>query len=477
MKLITKLFPYQEEAVQKLSKVKVGALYMEMGTGKTRTALELIQRRLETGKVSQVLWLCPYSVTKDLPELLSEHAEGFEEQIKIAVIESLSNSDRIYLELIQYVQSAPTFLVVDESLLVKNPFAYRTKRVMSISEQCSYKLILNGTPISRNEADLFSQWYILDWRILGYLSYYSFSANHLEMDEMRPGKVVRVLNTDYLARKIAPYTYQCSKADVLDLPGKIECSTHYWLTPEQDEHYELVSGILLDEINENKPETIYRLFGALQAITSGFRIKFNRRMTHCTAEPFFKDPEDNPRIQTLIGELEDMGDDQAVIYCRYTQEIQDILSVLGDQALPFYGEMSVKARQKNKNAFKAGKAKYLVANKSCAQFGLNLQFCHREIFYNNDWDWGTRAQAEDRLHRVGQTRDVIIQNIYAANTLDETILSCLGRKERLSDLFKSEVAKHNKSSLMQVLKAAINGQAEKGVKKEIEQNLQRHQRV
>lgn len=55
MEFITGLFPYQEEAVEKLSHVKVGALYMEMGTGKTRTALELIKRRLDAGKVEQAL--------------------------------------------------------------------------------------------------------------------------------------------------------------------------------------------------------------------------------------------------------------------------------------------------------------------------------------------------------------------------------------------------------------------------------------
>ena len=113
MKLITELFPYQRAAVEKLAKVKVGALYMEMGTGKTRTALELIRRRLDAGKVRQVLWLCPYSVQRDLPELLGEHAEGFDEVIRIAGIESLSGSLRLWQEIMDYVQAAPTYLVVD----------------------------------------------------------------------------------------------------------------------------------------------------------------------------------------------------------------------------------------------------------------------------------------------------------------------------------------------------------------------------
>lgn len=462
MRLTTELYPYQQDAVDKLSRVKVGALYMDMGTGKTRTALELIHRRLEAGKVRQVLWMCPFSVSRDLPELLSEHVEGFEGKIRIAGIESLSGSLRIYGELLEYTRAAPTYLVVDESLLVKNPFAYRTERVIRIAQQCPYRLILNGTPISKNAADLFAQWYVLDWRILGYQSYYSFSANHLEMDPDRPGRVTRVLNTDYLARKISPYTFQCSKSDVLDLPKKLPHDQPFYLTAEQEAHYGDVENILLEQVQELRPNTIYRLFSSLQAVASGFRLEFSSDLHHSRSVPFFEDPLENPRIQELIDTLGVFPEDQAVIYCRYTQEIMDILAVLGDRALPFYGEMPVKARQSNKTAFKAGTCQYLVANKSCAQFGLNLQFCHREVFYNNDWDWGTRAQAEDRLHRVGQRQDVDIYDIYAYGTLDLTILRCLAKKERLSDLFKYSVAANNKGTMKQRLKAAIHGQLDEG---------------
>lgn len=469
MKLLTDLYDYQREAVEKLSHVKVGALYMEMGTGKTRTALELIQCRLAAGKVSQVLWLCPYSVSRDLPELLSEHASGWEGEIRIAGIESLSGSTRLYAELLRYVQK-PTYLVVDESLLVKNPFAYRSERVIRISNGCQYKLILNGTPFSRNEADLFAQWYLLDWRILGYQSYYSFSANHLEMDPDRPGRITRVLNKDYLARKIAPYTYQCSKADVLRLPRKAYASRSFRLTEEQSVMYNAVSDALLDEADEMRPETIYRLFGALQAITSGAKIVFPHGVSHYETVPFLC-PWENPRIQELQSLLKEFPEDQAIIYCHYTQEIYDIMEVLEGKAVPFYGEMSLTSRQASKAAFKQGRAQYLVANKSCAQFGLNLQFCHRAVFYNNDWDWGTRAQAEDRVHRAGQNHEVTIYDIYAPNTLDKTILDSLSRKEHLSDLFKAEVSTHNKGTLKQKLRAAITGQLEK--EKTDGKNLQR----
>lgn len=456
MRLITQLFDYQAAAVDKLLNVKVGALYMEMGTGKTRTALELVKRRLDAGKVSQVLWLCPYSVQRDLPELLSEHAEDFAGQIRIAGIESLSSSARLNRELRTYVAAAPTYLVVDESLLTKNPFAYRTQNVIALAQQCAYKLILNGTPVSRNEADLFAQWYILDWRILGYQSYYSFAANHLEMDEDYPGRVRRVLNKDYLARKIAPYTFQYSK-EALGLPEKRYYVSTFHLTDEQARHYEDIKERLLASVDEFRPDTLYRLFGALQAITSGNWVQMSDNGRHSHLLRVYAPP-DNPRIAALQSVLRQMGSEQAVIYCHYTQEILDILEILGDKAVPFYGEMSQAQRQRNKTLFRDGAAQYLVANKSCAQFGLNLQFCRNAVFYNNDWDWGTRAQAEDRVHRVGQTREVHIYDIYSLATIEGLIRRCLVRKENLVDVLKRRIASHNNNDARDYLRAITSGQ-------------------
>ena len=54
MELLTPLLPHQRPAVEKLRTIKVGALYMEMGTGKTRTALDLIAQRL--GVLPRIIW-------------------------------------------------------------------------------------------------------------------------------------------------------------------------------------------------------------------------------------------------------------------------------------------------------------------------------------------------------------------------------------------------------------------------------------
>lgn len=439
MKLTTDLFPWQRAGVDKLIGIRVGALYMEMGTGKTRTALEIIQRRLDAGKLDHVLWLCPCSVKENLRDDIRKHSDGALAKIAVYGIESLSSSLTLYEKLIAYVSAGNTMLIVDESNLVKNPKAIRTRRITKLAQACRYRLILNGTPISRNEADLFAQWYLLDWRILGYRSFWSFAANHLEYDPEIPGKIRRTLNTDYLIEKIAPYSYQIKRDECFDLPDKLYTQVDTCMTAEQEEHYDEITDIMIMQLDERIPETIYRMFAAAQAIISGLWVE--DRNGHFVTRPMFDDPMDNPRIRDLLDYIETLGNEQAIIFCKYTHEIEAILSVMPD-SIPFYGKLNQRQRQANLDAFRAGK-RFLIANKTCAGYGLNLQFCHHVIYFSNDWDWATRAQSEDRVYRLGQESKVTVCDICAAHSLDAKIMRCLTRKENLSDAIKRELDSAN----------------------------------
>lgn len=462
MRTFTNLLPHQIAAVEKLQRLKVGALYMEMGTGKTRTALELVKLRLDAEKVAQVLWLCPCSVKKNLLEDIRKHSDLAESEdlLTICGIETLSSSIRTCQQLLEMVKKSKTFIIVDESTLIKNHQTLRSRHITQVARECPYRLILNGTPITRTAADLFSQWYLLDPRILGYNSFWSFSANHLEFDEKDPSRIVRALNTDYLAKKIEPYTYQCLKSDVIKLPDKISQVETFYMSDAQDEQYEECIQKLLTDLDEMQSESIYQLFGALQSVTSGFTIQIDSlRSNHSKVSRigFANTAESNPRIKKLIDVIDSIGEDKALIFCTYTEEIKAVVSTLNklkpNCAVPFFGEINQKKRQKHIELF-VSDAQFLVANKTCGAFGLNLQFCHRIIFYSHDWNWGTRAQAEDRVHRFGQTEDVVITDIVASGTIDISILKCLYRKEGLSDSFKQEISKQ---SVLNIAKGRLYG--------------------
>lgn len=455
MTLNNPLLPHQKAAVEKLVKLKVGALFMEQGTGKTITVLEIARIRLGNGKIDHIIWLCPCSAKGNIKrEILKNCPPDMLSAFTICGIETLSSSIRAVSYLINLSQSKRCFLVVDESLLIKNPRAYRTENILKIGRNCPYRIILNGTPVSRDESDLYSQFYILDWRILGYKSFWSFSANHLEYDDH--GRLIRVLNTGRLASKIAPYTFQVKKNECIALPEKRYDSEHFYLTKEQDEEYDKAADILIEQLNEWKPETIYRLFSGLQAVISGKKLIFSKGGDSFRAEEFFKNPMENPRIQKL---LEIMPDEKAIVFCRYESEISQLCNILPG-AVRFDGTISGKKREVSLKEFSGGK-KYLIANRNCAGYSLNLQFCHNIIYMSNDWDLGTRLQSEDRVHRIGQSETVSVIDIYAAGTIDERILNCLHRKERLLDSIKRDVDNCMGAPVKDVFRKIVRGKEKK----------------
>jgi len=118
MNFITVLQFQQTKAVAKLKKVKVGALYMEQGTGKTRTMLELIDMRLQKGKINHVIWLCPCSAKENLRKEFIKHTGSEQnELITICGIETLSSSIRENSRLLKLVQKKNCYIIADESEL------------------------------------------------------------------------------------------------------------------------------------------------------------------------------------------------------------------------------------------------------------------------------------------------------------------------------------------------------------------------
>ena len=442
---------HQKDAYEKLIKAKVSALYCDTGTGKTRTALELALKRLEQGKVDCLLWLCPVSVKQTIADEIEKHTEGvsyeliqpkkiknWQSNIFIAGIESTSSSDRLNFRLYDLIQKKRCFVIVDESSLIKNPMAQRTQNIWRLGEQSKYKLILSGTPLSNGEEDLFAQWYFLDKRILGYTSYYSFAANHLEMDPDIPGRVLRAFNKELLSRKIASYTYQITKAECLDLPDRTYSTRYFDMTRKQQRIYQETMEKMLMNISYDGFESysILNLFTALQKIVSGLtRYGFS----------IFNNPLDNPRIQALLENIENLPDEKVIIWCKFQHEIETITELLKSQygkneVSQVWGKVKGKKRDEQLNNFK-NKSRFLVANKECAAFGLNLQFCAYELFYSNNFNWATRYQAEDRIYRQGQQNNVHIIDIVCNNSIDERIQEVLFNKESMVKSFRKSIDK------------------------------------
>lgn len=449
------LLSYQKKAIEKLKKIKVGALFMEQGTGKTITALELCSIRLKQNKINRIVWLCPCACKNEIKlEIMKMADDNLIKHIVICGIETLSRSFVANTYLLQLHKTDDVFLIVDESTLIKNIRANRTNNILRLGKLAKYKLILSGTPMTKNASDLYAQFLFLDWRILGYRSFWSFASNHLEFCE-RTNRIVRSLNLDYLSRKIEPYTFQIKKEECLDLPEKNYVSYNFFLTDEQFAHYRYVADRLLFELDEMESTTIYRLFTGLQAVVSGKKLNFyqdENNQERFKTVPFFNCIEENPRLQCLKKIIEKEDNKKIIIFCRYTSDVSEIESFLGNEAIRFDGTISQKRRTMNLEKFKSESQKrFLVMNLNCGSYSLNLQFCDTIIYYSHSWDLALRLQSEDRVHRYGQKNKVRIYDIYAEMTIDKKTVQCLSRKENMLEQFKEFLAKNQREYITDMI--------------------------
>lgn len=397
-------------AFDKLSKLKVGALFVEQGGGKTKIALDLMVSKKE--KVDYFLWICPCSLKSEIEsERLKWHTNFY---FDVVGCETLSQSDKTYVEVLNKVKSnKKVFMVVDESLKIKNTSAKRTRRIILLGDYAEYKLILNGTPISKNIADLWAQMEFLSPKILN-MNYHDFCITYCLYAEKKIGlnKTKTILvgqkNVDHLTKLIKPYVFE-SKLD-LNLQKNYH-SIYYRMNETEAAAYEDIKDKILGEmsISELRDFDFYRLITTLQHHYVQSRMR-------------------EEVLTDLLNEI----DDKVIVFVKY-------LSSIPDGALRITGEE--KERKRIIDQFREGNDRILYITYGCGAYGLNLQFCHNIIFAEHGFDYATRIQAEARIFRIGQDYDVNYYNLECDCGLENMFLSCINNKSNFLYELKREIEK------------------------------------
>jgi SNF2 family DNA or RNA helicase len=459
--LTTTLLPHQEPAVEKMRPLRVGALFMDMGTGKTRCAIELAY--LRRARLSNVVWFCPVGLKETVAVEIRKHTNAaasaiysFDEHTSgdtlpparwyLIGTESMSNSDRVILAADRII-GADSMVVMDESDMIRTYDAKRTEWITRIAARARYRLCLTGTPMSQGVQDLFAQLYFLDPRILGYQSFYSFMANHLEYSADYPNMVVRAHNTDWLAAKMQPYVYQITKEEAgLNLPPKLYDRRYFALTEEQSYAYEQVKWDLL--INEQgdmlDPYVIFQLFTALQQITSGFLYRGDK----VTEFPCRRWGE----LQNIISRLPDT--ERVIIWVKYRHSVEVIRQGLTERYAAnavalLHGELTEEQRSAELTRFRE-EARFLVATMATGGRGLTLNEAAYSVFYENDFKYANRLQAEDRNHRIGQMRRPTYIDIVSRSGIEERIMESLEKKGNVVESFRRKIKQLKKMTASEV---------------------------
>lgn len=158
----------------------------------------------------------------------------------------------------------------------------------------------------------------------------------------------------------------------------------------------------------------------------------------------FPDPRliqyDCGKLQTLDRLLRELKDNQhrVLIFTQMTRMLdvlEAFLNYHGHIYLRLDGTTKVEQRQILMDRFNNDKRIFaFILSTRSGGVGINLTGADTVIFYDSDWNPTMDAQAQDRCHRIGQTRDVHIYRLVSEKTIEENILKKANQKRLLGDL-------------------------------------------
>lgn len=380
----------QNKAKDHLLKWKVGALFMEAGTGKTRVALEIVN----SSPCDAVIWVGPLRTIQNTKDEISKWG-GFDIPSHYYGIESISASERIYLELVDVVKYYKNpFVVVDESLKIKNAEAKRTKRMLHIGGMVEYKLILNGTPMSRNLMDMWAQMQFLSPLILC-MTHGEFKDTFCEYTRVTKKKGYRIFtkefitgfaNVDYLYSLIREYVYQCDLQ--LNITQNYRNIYYYLSREEMEEYQQIKEDFLSYEMMDIWNNNIF--MGMTQKLQHSYC---------CSPE----------KVNALRELFKVVPEEKSIIYCKYIDSRE-----LCEREFP--------------------KAKVLSYQKE--SFGLNLQEYNNTIYFDKVWDYALRTQSTRRTYRTGQEYDCYYYDMTGNVGLESLIDRNINNKVSMTEYFK-----------------------------------------
>lgn len=452
------LYPFQSEDMDALEDRKGILLAWEMGTGKTVAAIERDIRIRQNGFGD-----LPTLIVAPLTTLYStwvDHLERFApEDLSYIVIDpkdrtqftrALKDGKADYYvchwESLRLLWDAKDknglkkimfgHVIADEVHRAKSRKAQQTRALKRI--RTKFKTGLSGTPVTNKPYDLWSilNWlYPTDWR-----SYWRFYEEYCDYKIEYPHGYHKFLgpkNEKQLLRKIRPYYRRhLKKAKCCEhhpqgvqpqLPEKYYDKIWVQLSPKQRRAYDQMKKEMiawLETQDDTKP------------IVAPVAIAQLTRLMQFAVAYADIDPETNrvvlsepsSKLDVLMQIIEDNPDEPIVIFSSFKQLIHLAAARLQKAGIKFVGitgDTSTDERRSAVEAFQSGRAHIFLGTIGAGGEGITLTAASTIIFLDRDWSPAKNAQAEDRLHRIGQVNSVHVIDIMARSTVD------LGRHQKL----------------------------------------------
>ena len=469
-KFKTEPYEHQKDALKKCYDKEAFAIFAEMGTGKTKIALDNACILYNQGKIDRLLVVAPKGAymtwfdqeipthvpdyiekkvviwkqstsQKYMSELRSMMNNNFELKIMIMNVEAFSSKRGV--DFARLFLIGRSMMIVDESTTIKNPKAKRTKAILDLASETRYRRILTGSPVTNSPLDLWAQMDFLDPYILGQSSYYAFRTRYAVVIEATAAggthtyqKIIKFKNLKELGELVAPHSYRILKKDCLDLPDKVYTKRYVELTDDQKKAYAQMKENALARIN-GESMTAFNVLTQLirlHQITCGHMATDSDNIIDIKSNRL-------DELMQILGETSG----KVIIWANYIYDIESIEKAINkefgsDSYCTYYGATATEDRQKCINEFQDpnSKLRFFIGNTQTGGYGITLTAASTVVYYSNNYDLEKRIQSEDRAHRIGQKNKVLYIDLVTKGTVDEKIIQSLRNKVNIAKEISGE---------------------------------------
>ena len=436
------------------SKSRGVALLMEMGCGKTLTAIGIAGILYQFGLADRVLIVAPLSI---LGVWESEFADFADFPYQLTILKGTSekkkkmlkevSGDGLQVVVVNYESARilvnellrfdSDLIIADEGHKMKENHSKQSKAMQSLGDRASYKLLLTGTLITNKELDVFSQYRFLNSQVFG-TSFYAFRNSYFDM--VGYGNHIprfrRWMLDDFL-RKLHSIAYRVTKAECLDLPAITEEVRTIQLEPKAQKIYEDLEEDSFTELRGTE-------------VTAANVLTKLLRLSQVTGGHLTDDESDIHQISTaklealsdIIDSVMDEGR-KIVVMARFIPELNDIEALLRKKGIGYACiRGGVKDRAGEVSRFQNDpECHVFVGQIAAAGLGITLTAASTMCFYSLDYSMANFDQAKARIHRVSQTENCHYIYLVTADTVDRKILRSLRGKIDLAKMLVDDYRK------------------------------------
>ena len=423
-----------------------GCLADDMGLGKTVQMLAVLQDRVNQAKGAKKSERRPslIVVPKSLLFNWAQECAKFTPKLRVLEYAGLDRAD-LRPEFVNFDVILTTYgtlrrdvmvlkdipfdyVVLDEAQTIKNAGSQVAKASRLLN--AANRLALSGTPIENHLGDLWSIFEFLNPGMLGSSTAFRTHAADVERPESR----------EFLARGLRPFILRRTKQQVAaDLPDKIEQTLYCQMNEDQERLYA--------EMRDHYRQSLLGLIKNQGLAKSKMHVlEALLRLRQAACHPALLDKakigEGSAKLDVLLPHLEELIDEKhkTLVFSQFTSMLSIVRHHLDQRGIIYeYLDGQTRDRRACVERFQSDeKCPLFLISLKAGGLGLNLTAADYVFLLDPWWNPAVEAQAIDRAHRVGQTKQVFAYRLICRNTVEEKIAELQTKKKGLADAILQE---------------------------------------